>query len=180
MVANTHVAFEAYPMFSVNAGTPSGNLALGTNTLVAIFDVTAVGDEDITFVSGTSANKIAFDVSQSINTSDGSANTYTLRDDSGDTLGTASVDDVSDATAEFTFSGTFTVPAGGTKQLRMYADTTEHNEDGDSIQISLSRDVAAGKFTWSIDNDGGQYEYGDIIFRGASGDISANSLVNPS
>jgi len=177
--ANTHIAFESYPQFSVNASTPKGDLTtLSSAALVAIFDVTAVGGEDITFT--TLKDSLTMNVSQQITDSNTTANTWTLKDVAGNTLDSNATvaENTNSPTVDWDFStATFTVAAGQTASLYVYANTLEFEDDGDSLQVWLDDGLAAGKLKWSIDGDGGAYEHPDIIFRG---DIFAGSLVNPS
>ena len=175
---STHQIFEAYPKFTVNSASPSGNLFPSSAALLAIFDVTAVGNEDITF--SASLDSLTINVNQSVADSDTSTNTWTLKDAAGNTLDSQSVaaEAVGFTTVDFKFATAgFTISAGTTKSLYVYGDTTDLEDDGDSIQLYLDDGLAAGKLKWSIDADGGAYEHPDIIFRG---DIFAGSFVNPS
>ncbi|MCH7604411.1 peptidoglycan-binding protein [Patescibacteria group bacterium] len=174
--ANTHTLFESYPIFSVNSGSPSGDLIPGSNTLLAIFDVTAHANEDITFQDGDN-NTLTIQISQSVTTSNGvTTETWRLRDSSGAQLASTTVDTFDATLVVFDFaSQDFNVPGGQTKSLHVYADTSEMTTNGDVIQLWLD-DGSATNIDWGIDGTG-NYNHADIIFRG---DIFARSLVNPS
>ncbi|MBI4122987.1 MAG: peptidoglycan-binding protein [Parcubacteria group bacterium] len=183
--SNTHRMFRAYPKFTVNSTTPSGNLIPSANTLLAKFDVTAVGSDDVTFQNGD-GNKLVVNITQSISTSDGTEETFTLQDPDGtiysnaiSAVGTGEEGQVDESTSEsvtFTFATTeLRVPAGQTKTLLIYSDTTELDTDGDQIQLWLS-DVADSNVEFGVDGTSNAYRRGTIIFRP---DIYAGSLVNP-
>ncbi len=173
-IANGMDLYKTKPTFAKNSASPSGTLVPSSSTLVAIFDITAHASEDVTFELDSS--DITFSFTRTMTDSDGSANTWTLKDGSGTTLDTTTVADAA-TTAVFNFgSSELTIPAGLTRQMYVYADTTELEDDGDVIQLYLD-DGTAGNIDWSINNDGVEYNDADKIFRG---DIWAGSFVNPS
>jgi hypothetical protein len=176
---NAHSLFLAYPKVTVSSSSPaSGNLIPSTNTLLAIFDVTATANEDITFSSGD-ANNFTVSVSVTIGDSTDAAESFELKDEDGTSLDTVSTDlsvvggDI-DLAFDFTDSA-FTVPAGQTKKLYVYGDTGDLEDDGDAIQLWLD-DSTATFIDWSIDSTG-SYNHADKIFRG---DLFAGSFSNPS
>ncbi len=166
--------YETRPYFALNSASPSGTLIPATNDLLAIFDVTAASYEDVTFELSDSSLTVQISTVQT--DTDGTDTSFTLRDKDGIALSTVTA--VDDATSvQFLFgSVAFTVPAGQTKQLYVYANTTDWEDDGDTIQLWLD-DGTAGNIDWSIDSDGNAYLDADKIFRG---DIFAGAFVNPS
>lgn len=171
-----HTLYESRPYFSLNSGSPSGDLIPNANDELAIFDVEAHANEDISFVSTAASNSMIFQISDTVGGST-STGTWTLKDGDGTQLATTSVDSGHDSTVTFdNFSNNteFIIPAGSTKKLYVYGDTTDYTTDGDVIQIWL--DDSANDIDWSIDK-AGSYNVGDVIFKG---DIYAGSFVNPS
>ena len=176
---NTMYLYKSRPYFAVDSASPSGTLTPSSEMLLAIFDVTAEDTEDITFASTTD---IAIDSQLEVRISsvkkdcDGNAATFTLKDQDGNVLDTDTLADLNDNEVVFDFSTrAFTVPAGQTKKLYLYADTTDWEDDGDTIQAWLSDDDNAN-CTFGI-NGAGTYQEGEIIFRG---DIYAGSFVRSS
>jgi hypothetical protein len=97
-----------------------------------------------------------------------------LKDENGDTLSTVSVDYPTDTDVIFDFATKdFVVPAGTTKYLYVYGDTTGFTTEGDLIQLWL--DDAGGNIDWGIDGTG-SYNHGDIIFKG---DKFGGTFVRP-
>ncbi|MBI2452928.1 MAG: hypothetical protein HYV55_01745 [Parcubacteria group bacterium] len=178
---NTHQYYRVYPKFTVNASSPSGTLIPSSNSLLAIFDVTATGNDDVTFSTGD-ADQIVLNVSQSITDSDGALETFELRNyETGTSLDTtaagATGTEIQSTTVTFDFTdASFTVPAGTTKRLAVYSNTQELEDTGDSIQVWLD-DSAATNLIFSIDEvNTSTYDDAVIIFRG---DIYAGALVRP-
>ena len=96
-----------------------------------------------------------------------------MKNDDGETLSSTSTLNFG-VDNEFTFdfaSKAFTVSAGTTEYLYIYADTRDFADDGDSIQIKL--DDSADDVDWGIDG-AGSYNYGNIIFKN---DILGGSLL---
>ncbi len=189
--ANAMTIYESRPYFAKDDASPSGNLFPSSSTNVAIFDVTADAGEDITFDDGISSKLVIKVDAQVADTSTGYI-TLTLKDGDGNVLGVDSVNfgsslSLSGAAATFdssnswggTGSGTttysLTIPAGQTKKIYVYADTTDFEDDGDSIQVYLDDDADAN-CTFGIDG-AGTYAEGTKIFKG---DIYAGSFTNPS
>jgi len=175
---NAMVLYKTKPTFAAVTSRSgyylSGNLIPSSSMLAAIFDVTANASEDVTFEADS--GRLVINISRVQNDTDGVADTWTLKDQDGNVLDTASVAD-SDTTVTFDFhSSAFTVPAGQTKSLMVYANTDEFEDDGDTLQLYLD-DNSSTNITWSINNNGATYHEADKIFRG---DIYAGSFVNPS
>ena len=169
--------FESYPRFSVNPGTPKGDLTSSSSTLLAVFDVTAEGNKDITFTHESGhylrvmMNHLVRDAQR------GGVQRIVVKDERGQTLDAVkllSLERASSFLVQFS-QGDFVVPPGVTRQLYVYGDTTNFEDDGDAIQLWLDDDDP-GNINWGVDGEG-NYGHGDIIFRG---DIYAGSLVNPS
>ena len=179
LTPNTHLVYKAYPVFALSAtGQPSTSLVPKEGDLLAVYDVTAVGNDDVTFATAQS-NTLTLSWSLSETTDDGTTNDlFYLKKDNGATTvaSPAAVDVNASSTVVFTFEdATFTVPAGETKKLYVYGDTTDLSEDGDTIQVYL--DDTTTHISFSIDAGTTNASRGDIIFRG---EIRGVSLVNPS
>jgi len=183
--------YESRPYFAKDSASPSGDLFPSSNEQVAIFDVTADSGEDITFDDGISSKLVIKVNAQVTDTATGYV-TLTLKDGDGNVLGVDTVNfgtglSLSGASATFdstnSWGGTgggsttysLTVPAGQTKKIYVYADTTDFEDNGDSIQVYLD-DNADANCTFGIDGSG-TYAEGTKIFKG---DIYAGSFVNPS
>jgi hypothetical protein len=172
--ANAMKLYESRPYFAVDPNSPSGTLITGSTTLLAIFDITADSAKDITFENGD-GNSLTVSVSGKRNDSDGNTETITLKDEDGNTLDTLT-QDIMTSTMVFDFStNSLTVPAGLTKKIYIYGDTTELGDAGDTIQLWLD-DGDATYVDWGI-NGSGSYNEADKIFKG---DIYAGALVTPS
>jgi len=191
--ANRMYIYKSRPYFAVNSSSPSGNLNPSSNTNVAIFDVTADAGDDITFDDGISS-VIEVQVDATIaDTVSSNYVTLTLRDEDNNILGVdtmvVGVAGLMDGTT-FTFNATnsfggtdnggtttypWTIADGTTEKLKVYADTSMFEDDGDFIQVWLSDDADAN-CTFGIDGAGTHAE-GPYIFKG---DIYAGSFVNPS
>jgi len=189
--ANTMTIYKSRPYFAKDSASPSGNLFPSSNTNVAIFDVTADAGEDITFDDDISSKIVIKVDAQVADTATGYI-TLTLKDGDGNVLGVDSVSfgsSLSMSGSAATFDSTnswgsggggsttysLTVPAGQTKKIYVYADTTDFEDDGDSIQVYLD-DNADANCTFGI-NGSGTYAEGSKIFKG---DIYAGSFTNPS
>jgi len=182
--AATHKLFEARPVVTKDSSSPSGStLTTGSTALVAVFKIdNTAGTRDIV-MDDTSTLKIKFSGSSSGGTCN--ACTVTLKDKDGNTMGTDVTVDLSGAvsdTAEVTFPAApnqLTVTAGDYQLIKVYANTTDFNTAGDSLQVSLE-DGADANFTWSIDSPAGgspapfdAYSTATISFRG---NVYANTL----
>lgn len=176
---NTHKIYETVPTITFASDTPSGNFVPGANTLVAKIKVTAAGNKDLTFDgtaggSGTDTLDIAVSGTQADNTVAGEA--WTLKDGSGNDLDTVAVANVLTTPVQFIFATKdFVVPAGTTKYLYLYMNTTDLEDSGDSIQVWLD-DAADANVQFSIDSDLGAYQEAKILFRG---DLYGGSLIKP-
>lgn len=188
--AATHKVFEAWPKIQLADGTltdsegnsPSsaalvGNTILpGAEQLVAIFAVTAMGDEDVVFgeTAGNNnnscgdANESCLSVQIGGSRADdagASDDTFTVRDASGTTLYTKANDDFDgNPQLNVDFSGKFQVPAGGTEFLYIYMETADYEDEGDSIQVWL--EPTAADVSWNVLGDTTEYTGGDVINRG--------------
>ncbi len=166
--AKTHKVFESRPFFAVNSLSPAGNFVPAANSVVAIFDITADAAEDITF-ENADGNTLTVNISATIQTSDGAADTFTLIDKStGVTLDTASaaIESATSVTFDFT-NNSLTVPAGQKRSVEIQVDTAEmtsSTSSKDSIQLWLD-DASATNVDWGIDGTG-SFNEADIIFRG--------------
>jgi hypothetical protein len=177
---NDMYVYKSIPTFAFAADTPDGVLTPSANTLLAKIAVTADAADDITFVksvSGTATSSLTVKLALSVHDGTSTTATVTLKDGDGNTLDTVSGVAINSATTSvsvtFDFSSRqFTVPAGTTKYLMVYTDTTNLEDSGDTIQLWLDDDDA-NNITWGI-NGSGTYHHADIIFKG---DIFGGSLV---
>ncbi|HUT22263.1 MAG TPA: hypothetical protein VMX18_02530 [Candidatus Bipolaricaulota bacterium] len=171
---NNQTVYESVPSVAFAVDTPSGNLIPSANTLLAKLAVTADGPKDITFDAAT--GDITFKISSSC-TSVATGDVY-LKDSDGVTLATpAAIAPCSATSVKFLFEDVSTdwrVPAGETKYLYVWGDTSMMTSQGDSIQLWLD-DASASNFTWSI-NGIGTYQHANILFRG---DKYAGLLLKP-
>jgi hypothetical protein len=176
---NTHYVYESRPYFAVNSSSPSGDLFPNANDLLAIFDVTADDGDDISFTHAA-GNFLTVQFSAYVADTAQNQISFVLKDANGNTLDSTQADvssystTINDSVAFYFATNSFTVPAGQTKQLYVYADTTDFEDDGDQIQLWI--DDAAAHISWGI-NSSGAYNHGDIIFRG---ELYGGSHVNPS
>ncbi|MDD5341312.1 MAG: hypothetical protein PHC97_02635 [Patescibacteria group bacterium] len=179
----THFAYESRPYFSLNASSPSGALVPGANTLLAIFNVKADNNDDVTFDGPTlpvvGANTLKITISSHCTA--GPSAGLVLKDEDGNILDNATLaatDICTPAAAAFLFAQKdFVIPKGQTKKLYIYGNTAAMTNLGDSVQLLLN-DAAAStpNLNWSINYNGGNYVEDDVIFRGG---IYANALVKP-
>jgi hypothetical protein len=179
LTPNTHLVYKAYPVFALSAtGQPSTTLVQKETDLLAVYDVTAVGNDDVTFATGQS-NTLTLSWSVSETSASSSVDDlFYLKKDSGATTvaSPAAVDINASSTVVFTFEdATFTVPAGATKKLYVYGDTTDLDSDGDTIQVFF--DDVTTHISFSVNLGTTNASRGDIIF---AGEIRGVSLVNPS
>jgi len=166
--ATTHTAYEAYPVVSFAADASIGSvITLASNQLVAKIAVTNPGDKDVTFQSGDT-NIFSIQVVVTGTDTDTANETVTLKDQDGTILDTGTISSATGTTQiDFDMSsvgatvGT-TFPAGQTKYLYVYADTSDMETAGNIIQITL--DDTAADATFGI-NGSGAYAAGDIVFR---------------
>ncbi len=161
---NDMYVYKSYPTVDfADAGT-SETLTPAASTLVATVNVTADAGDDITF-ENADGNSITFTVNASV-TWDQGYETFTLKDEDGNILDTTTFDFASSSVSTVTFdfsTQSFTVPAGTTKQLKVYADTQDFTNSGDSLQLELSPSSATN-IDWGIDGSG-SYNHADIIFK---------------
>ena len=183
---NAQRIFKTRPYFSLNSASPSGDLFPSTNMLLAIFDVTAEDTEDVTFTQADS-NAIRFTVNLDAADTGSDRMMFVLKDEDGNTLEdnieladsfNHGATTVISASVDVNFTDKeFIVPAGQTKKLYLYGDTSMLEDDGDFIQVWL--DDNKHEIYWGVNGvtDENWYTRGDIIFRG---DIYGGSFVNPS
>lgn len=169
-VAAVHNLYESYPKFSVDAASPSGTLIPGAQTLLAIFDIKAMGNKDITFTTTTVSNALYFQVANSLNNSVW----LTFKDQDGNLLDPIIWASNTNVTLNFATKD-FVIPAGETRKLYVYGSTTEYTAAGKSLQVWL--DDGGTQIDWSINYDAvGGYGEEAILFKG---DIYAGALVKP-
>jgi len=176
---NDMYVYESVPTITFASDTPSGTLTPSANTLIGKIGITASAEKDITFQSGDSSNltlQLALARGDDATPTD---DAITIKDKNGVELDATGAVDF-DATKEFNFDFSsvgaavgFTVAAGTTEYIYVYATTTDFEDQGDSIQVWM--DDTAGDATFGI-NGAGTYARGDILFKG---DIYGSTLVKP-
>jgi len=175
--APTHTVYEAYPTVTLDltaaTGAAGGNLTMNANQLVAVLKIYNNGDQDITFEASDSNLSIQVQV-----VGDDTAGTeaVTIKDEDGNTLDSSTITSATATTQlDFNFStAALTVAPLTTEKIYVYADTSDLEDNNDSIQVWLD-DVAAD-LEWAIDNDDGEYQEGDYVFKN---DIFGSTYTNP-
>ncbi|MBI2577775.1 MAG: hypothetical protein HYV77_02935 [Candidatus Wildermuthbacteria bacterium] len=176
-----HKLYKAYPKFTVSSDTgkvspaTGSHLNGGSKQLVAIFKVEAVGGDDVTF-QNADGNLVIFQITVT-GDDDAGTETITFEDQDANTLDTGTITSAS-ATTEITVdfsSNDLTVPMGEAKYIYVYADTSDLETDGNTLQVWL--DNTAGDIDFGVNGANFTNSEGAIIFKG---DILAGSLVNPS
>ena len=168
-----HVLYQSYPIVTVNALSPSGTLSPSNNMLLAILDVKAAGDKDVTWDGNDEDDEFYFQVSSLDGASTTAALDIIIQDQYGNQLDNASTAaEVAQTNIKCDFSDKdFIVPAGETRQLKFFANTSGFITVGDGIQLWL--DDGGTGLDWSIDKDAADYNEVAKIFRG---DIYAGAL----
>ena len=169
-----HQLYKSRPYVTVASTSPSGTLIPSTQALLAIFNVTAEDTEDITFESTSDTFVVEISNSLTASASDGSNGNWYIKDGEGNTLDTVSVADAATNVPFLFATKTFTVPAGETKQLKVYGDTHEYTTTGNSIQLWLD-DSDDDHCIFGIDGTQ-NYSEGAIIFKG---DMYAGAFTKP-
>jgi len=162
--AAIHTLYNAYPSVAFANDTPGGTLIPNANLLVAKINITANGNDDITFQNGDGSS-LLLQVAASRGDASGGTDDLIIKDKNGNTLcstSTYSFVTTTEWTCDFS-TNSLTVAKGTTEVIYVYADTASFEDSGDSIQIWL--DDTAGDIDWGI-NGSGSFNKGDIIFRG--------------
>ncbi len=154
---------KAKPTFTVASTSPSGGLTAGSAQHLATFDVSASGEDDVTF-SSSETNLFTVTISKTRSTSDGTAGNWVLKDEQGNTLSTISVADAATAVTFLFATKDFEVSPATPRKLVVYGDTSDYTTDGDRIQLSLS-DSADANLSYSVDH-GTTIAAGTKVFRG--------------
>ncbi|MDD2672574.1 MAG: peptidoglycan-binding domain-containing protein [Syntrophales bacterium] len=181
---NAMKLYETRPYFALSSSSPaSGALIPQANELLAVFDVTAAAGGSVTFEE-YDASSLTVSLSAVQGDTSSTSPTFTLKDEAGNTLDTATLNTAGGTKlsgyTSFTFyfgladrtGQSFAVPPGETKKLYIYGDTRALGDAGDMIQLYLA-DTAAN-INWGIEADDGalgptnKYGFtdGNIIFRG--------------
>ena len=163
-IGNTMTIVKAKPAVALALTSPTGTLFPSTAQQLAIFNVTATGDDDVTFSSGDT-NLFTVEISRKQGTSDYTAGNWVLKDEAGTTLSTISVtDQATEVTFLFATADFNVAPGETTKKLYVYGDTHEYTTQYDSIQLWLSDDADAN-LSYSV-NSGTTIAAGTKVFRG--------------
>jgi hypothetical protein len=176
----THKVYESYPIVTINDSSPTGDLIPQSSMLLAILDVTAAGNKDITWDGaadpdyGNEDDVFHVQISCLDGASTSPALTITMKDQDGNTLdATTTALGTAPDNVMFDFTDKdFVVPSGDTRQLYFYVDTSGFITTGDYIHLWLDADGSA--IEWSINYDNGDYNEVDKIFKN---DIHAGTLV---
>jgi len=179
--AASSTLYESYPIFSVNANSPTGDLIPQSSMLLAILDVTAAGNKDITWdgaadPSGGTEDDVLY---VQISSLDGASTTaalanITVKDQDGellDSTSTAYLAGQTNISIDFSEKD-FVVPAGATRQLYFYVDTPGFITTGDYIHLWLDAD--GSDIIWSINYNDADYVETAQVFKN---DIHAGTLV---
>jgi hypothetical protein len=167
--AATHRLYESYPIFAVNSSSPSGTLVPSANMLLAIIDVTAAGNKDVTWDGaadpdgGTENDLIYVSISALDGGSTPASINIIVKDQDGNVLDDPAAASTTNITVDFTTKD-FVVPAGQTKKLYFYVDSTGYTTTGDTLQLYL--DDYGKDIIWSVNYDDGDYTQGSTTFKG--------------
>ncbi len=167
--AETQTVYEAYPVITFDT-LANGAVELGVQTIAKI-KITNNGSEDVTFQNGD-GNSISLQVQVVGDDNDGGASTtetITIKDDNGTVLDTATITSATGTTQiDFLMDsvgdavGT-TIAAGGYEVYTITLDTSDLEDNGDSVRIWL--DDADADVDFGIDG-AGTFTEGAIIFKG--------------
>lgn len=164
--------YKSKPTFSLNQNSPSGIMMNSYKTLLAIFDITADSGGDITFDNWNGNKLNVFTLTSNFNY-DGNEEKIILMDEDNNVLDELT-QDIFNQTMSFDFSTkSLVVPAGKTKSLYIYGDTTELSNKNGSIQLEL-RSNPGNTTGWGI-NGRENYLEAEIIFKNK---ITAHALTN--
>ena len=156
--------YDTIPQVSLSSSSPTGSLATGMNTLIAVFDVNAKGQNgDLTFQQND-GNQVKFQLVGHLNDWNSGEKEVIFMDKYNNILDNVSVDfgDLMPypvVTLDFSESS-LTVPAGDTQLIKVYANTTSFTTPGDVILVMLNHiqgDYSV--FSWGVDGQG-NYETG--------------------
>jgi len=177
--AATHYLFQAYPTFAWQTlGTTT--LTNNANHLIGKLKITAVGNEDVSFLKGITS-EIVFQAAVVGDDTDTASETISFRDEQGtllDTLTFTSATAAVEGTVNFSTEA-LTIPAGGSKTIFVYADTSDLEDDNDSIQLWLDNTTAAD-LSWAIDGAGDYDAQASIVWRNDNmSDAYAQLHINP-
>lgn len=177
--AATHRLYETYPSFAFQGNGTSKTLAAVSSFEVDRLNITANGNQDLTFKNADSNELVVqFTITQS-DDDDTAAESLFVYDQDGNLLDTLSVDDSSNGTKELTIdftSNDLTIPAGATEYIRFVYNSTDMEADGDTLSIELDGGADAD-VDFSVDGDSGNYSRGTTIIKSP---VSGASAVNPS
>lgn len=169
------VIMEARPNFSVASYSPRSPLIASSNTLLAIFKMNALNG-DISF-ENSAGNYLTIIVSSKCQGA-GIPGDLSLKDQNGQLLSYLNnVDLCQKGPYTFNFNNQdVTLAAGSHMDFYIYGNTTAFSHSFDNVCISLFGNTdGMSNIGWSINNDGQNYGFGDIIFRGG---IIANKLFH--
>ena len=156
-IGSTQYLVRAKPTVTAETGASLSGTSVGNAAqLLAIFDVTNTGEDDIQMASANS-DQLVVHLSRSLATSNSTSRTWTLKDEAGTTIdAVTNFNDTSGTSVTFDFSTTLTIGAGATKKLYVYGDTSEYTHTSsatDSLQLYLS-DGTAGDLHYSVITNG--------------------------
>ncbi len=161
---NTHTLYEAYPEVAVADSGASKSLTANAAMQVMKVTISNPGDKEINFLNGSSnvfkvtlrhhdasgtATMASWSMTDGTNTLC-SAPSLTLAEDTDNTV-----------TCDFA-TNSLTVPAGGSKDVYVYANTSSLTASNSSVYAYLKDTAATIKF--DIDSDTGNYDESTTIF----------------
>lgn len=163
-----YAVYASRPYFNLNASSPSGDLIPGIRTPLAVFNITAdlKGDISLTFGSNNFLNFILYGNCQSNQTA-----SLIFEDENGVFLNQFGLALGEDTYIAFYFNANnLIIPAGQTKQIKVFADTTSCTTKDDALQISIYPNLS-----WGIKGSGA-YRDGDLVM---GQEIFGYPLVKP-
>ncbi|MDD5043051.1 MAG: hypothetical protein PHD51_00060 [Patescibacteria group bacterium] len=154
--SNIFTMYEAYPSFAFVSDSQIGSTTTGSSKqYVAKIGITASAGNDITF-EDDDGNQLVLQITTVTSAGDAGNENIVLEDVSnGNTLCTVAteIDNTSGAhESTCTFdTNSFTVPAGETRYIKVYADTSLLISTGESLQVSVDS-ATATDLDWSINS----------------------------
>ena len=171
---NTDYVYETYPTLAVADAGSSKTLTPAAEMETARITITNNGDKDLTF-AGSNEFKPVIYVSQAV-TSTAAGDTWKVKDADGTLLcQNAATSGLSAGTNTVTcdLPNTFVVPAGGSKTVVVYVNTTGQTTAGNTVYVKLPD--ANSTLSFRIDN--GTTDYNQIMSVIMNGDITGPTYV---
>jgi peptidoglycan hydrolase-like protein with peptidoglycan-binding domain len=178
--AGAHYMFQAYPTFEWLT-VANTTLTQNVNHLVGKLKITANGDEDVSFLSG-STSEIYFQATVVGDDDDAATENITFKDGDGTTLDVATFTGTSTTNnlqVDFS-SAALTIAPGQSDTIFIYADTSDLEGDNDTFQLWLDNSDI-DDLSWAIDGSGDFNGQAGILWRSDyMSDQYAQLHINPS